>query len=198
MHGLINRSIQSFLRETYGQKLWEDVVQRAEFKFDDFEALLIYPAEQTDAMIEAACAVMRRRRGDLLESLGTYLVTSPNLEALRRLLRFGGLSFVDFLHSLDDLPDRAHLALSELDLPELIVLDQGSGHFRLLCAPLVDGAGHIIVGLLRAMADDYGALVLLDHLGTEGNYEVVAIQVLDQAYTAGKQFDLALPVGPER
>ncbi len=59
---------------------------------------------------------------------------------------------------------------------------------------MVDGAGFIVAGLLRAMADDYGALVLLDHLGREGAYEVISLHLLDQSYTEGKRFDLALPV----
>lgn len=195
MHGLINRSIQSFLRETYGDAVWAAVLRGAEVGFDSFEPMLFYPPELTDAMLLAACDTLDRPKADILESLGTYLVTSPNLKALRRLLRFGGVGFVDFLHTLEDLPDRARLALSDLDLPELILSDQGDGHYRLLCAPMVDGAGFIVVGLLRAMADDYGALVLLDHLGRDGPYEVVSVHLLDQSYTEGKRFDLALPLG---
>lgn len=195
MHGMINRSIQSFLRETYGKSVWAAVVRRSELGIDSFEPMLFYPAEQTDTMLRAACMTLDRPKADLLENLGTFLVTSPKLEAVRRLLRFGGVSFVDFLHTLEDLPDRARLALSDLDLPELILSDQGNGHYRLLCAPMIDGAGHVVVGLLRAMADDYGALVLLDHLGRDGPYEVVSVHLLDQSYAEGKRFDLALPLG---
>ncbi len=194
MHGLINRSIQSFLCDTYGAAAWTTVLRRAEVATDSFEAMLIYPPEQTESILNAAAETLGRPRNDLLEDLGNYLVSHRNLEALRRLLRFGGVSFVDFLHTLEDLPDRARLALQDLDLPELLLFDQGEGQYRLNCSPLIDGAGHIVVGLLRAMADDYGALVLLDHTGREGAYEVVCVQVLDQRYSDGKRFDLALPI----
>ena len=195
MHGLINRSIQSFLRETYGDAVWAAVLRGAEVGFDSFEPMLFYPPELTDAMLLAACDTLDRPKADILESLGTYLVTSPNLKALRRLLRFGGVGFVDFLHTLEDLPDRARLALCDLDLPELILNDQGQGHYRLYCSPMVEGTGHVIMGLLRTMADDYGALVLLEHLGRDGAYEVISVHLLDQSYTEGRKFDLALPVG---
>lgn len=195
MHGLINRSIQSFLRDSYGPAVWSAVLRQAEIGFDSFEPMLDYPGELTDRILQAACTTLARPRDGLLEDLGTYLVSHPHLEAVRRLLRFGGVSFVDFLHTLDDLPDRARLALPDLDLPELILNDQAPGLYRLRCSPLVDGAGHVVVGLLRAMADDYGALVLLEHQGREGAYEVIVINLLDHRFSEGRKFDLALPVG---
>ena len=154
MHGLINRSIQCFLRDSYGPAVWSAVLRQAEIGFDSFEPMMDYPPEQTDLVLHAACAILARPRDGLLEDLGTFLVSNPELEALRRLLRFGGVGFVDFLHTLEDLPDRARLALCDLDLPELILNDQGQGHYRLYCSPMVEGTGHGIMGLLRTMADD--------------------------------------------
>lgn len=192
MHGLINRSIQCFLVDTYGGAVWGEVVQTAGLGFDNFEAMLSYDPDITEAVILAAMGVLGRPREVLLEDLGTYLVSHPNLEALRRLLRFGGVSFSDFLDSLEDLPERGRLALPEIDLPCLSLTDQGNGVLELSTSIMIPGVGHVIVGLLRAMADDYGALVLLDHAGTAGGQEVIAIQLLDQSYTQGKAFDLAM------
>ena len=201
MHGLINRSIQCFLRDTYGPVIWSQAAQMANLGFDSFEPLLIYDAALTDAVIAAAVQVLRRPRETILEDLGTYLVAHPNTEALRRLLRFGGGTFVDFLQSLDDLPDRGHLALPDLDLPKLRLVAKGDGVFFLHVSGVISGVGHVIVGLLRTMADDYGALVLLDHAGaaplgaalTGPTEEVISIQLLDQSHSAGRHFDLALP-----
>lgn len=201
MHGLINRSIQCFLRDTYGSAVWAEVVRKAGLGFDSFEPMLIYDAALTDAVIIAAVQVLCRPRETILEDLGTYLVSHPNTESLRRLLRFGGGNFVDFLHSLDDLPDRGHLALPDLDLPKLRLDTLGDGVFSLHASVMISGIGHVIVGLLRTMADDYGALVLLDHAGSgpaddaaSGHAaEMISIQLLDQSYSAGRHFDLALP-----
>ena len=192
MHGLINRSIQCFLHDTYGPAVWQQVVYTAGLGFDTFEPLLTYDATLTESVIKAATRVLRRPRESVLEDLGTYLVSHPNLERLRRLLRFGGVTFQDFLHSLEDLPERSHLALPDLDLPALRLVDHGDGVYRLHCAELMPGVGHIVVGLLRAMADDYGALVLLDHDGTAAGQEVVAVQLLDHRHSAGRRFDLAV------
>lgn len=193
MLGLINRSIQCFLRDTYGEATWLGIARAAGLGFDSFEPLLIYEDALTDAVIDAAAQALRRPRETVLEDLGTYLVSHPNLEALRRLLRFGGVSFVDFLHSLEDLPEHGRLGLPDLDVPEFELVDQGAGRFVLRVSQLVPGVGYVIVGLLRAMADDYGALVLLDHGGAADGFEVVAVHLLDQAYAQGRRFDLAMP-----
>lgn len=196
MHGLINRSIQCFLRDTYGPVVWSAVAREARLGFDSFEAMLTYEPTVTEAVIVAASKVLQRPRETLLEDLGTYLVSHPNLEALRRLLRFGGVSYLDFLNSLEDLPDRARLAASDLDLPDFVLVDQGDGRFSLRCGAMLPGVGHVVVGLLRAMADDYGALVLLDHQGADDGAgdgaEVVSIHLLDQRHTEGRRFELAM------
>ena len=40
------------------------------------------------------------------------------------------------------------------------------------------------------MADDYGALVMLDHLGARDGREVISIAVVQDAFAAGKTFEL--------
>jgi hypothetical protein len=127
----------------------------------------------------------------VLEDLGTYLVSHPHLEALRRLLRFGGVDFLDFLQSLDDLPGRSHMAVPDLDLPQLELIDEGGDHFTLICSGGPAGFGHVMVGILRAMADDYGALALLDHTGSERGCERIQVHLLDHAFAQGRRFDLA-------
>jgi hypothetical protein len=195
MHGLVNRSIQCFLRDTYGQDLWLQVAQDAGLGFDSFETMLSYDDGLTGAVIDAAARRLDRPRDTVMEDLGTYLVSHPNLERVRRLLRFGGVSFVDFLHSLDDLPGLARLALPDLELPRLLLEDEGEGRFTLRCTSPVSGAGHVVVGLLRAMADDYGALVLLDH-GTDGpDTDLVSIHLLESRFAEGRRFELARRAG---
>ncbi len=191
MHGLINRSLQCFLRDTYGPDLWASVIFDARLGFDSFEAMLTYDPALTDDVINAAARQLDRSRETVLEDLGTYLVSHPNVEGLRRLLRFGGMTYVDFVHSLEDLPGRGRMAVPDLDLPSLALSELGSDRFLLFCSAPVQGVGHVMMGLLRTMADDYGALVLLDHQGIKDGAEVVEIHILEQSFAAGRRFDLA-------
>jgi hypothetical protein len=191
MHGLINRSIQCFLRDTYGPAQWDTVAQQARLGFSGFEAMLSYEADLTERVIDGAGQVLNRPRDSILEDLGTYLVSHRNVEAVRRLLRFGGVTFGDFLNSLEDLPDRGRLAVPDLDLPDLRLEEGPDGTAILRVNSPMPGMGHVALGLLRAMADDYGTLVYLDHLGSEDGWEIISIRILDRAWTAGRRFELA-------
>lgn len=195
MHGLVNRAIECYLRDTYGIPLWAEVAREAQLGFDSFETLLTYDLSQTEAVLAAAARLLDRPRDTLLEDLGTYLISHKTADPLRRLLRFGGVGFADFLHSLDDLPGRAQLALPDLDLPELELCSSAPGRFALTCRSPIVGMGHVLVGLLRAMADDYGALVLLDHQGGDVRGEVIAIRLLDASHGERRGFPLAARAG---
>ena len=192
MNGLINRSIQCFLTDTHGAGLWSRVAVAAGLDFENFEPMLDYDPVLTDRVITAAARLLDRPRETVLEDLGIYLVSHPNVQSLRRLLRFGGVTFADFLHSLEDLPGRARLALPDIDLPQLELIDHSAADFTLICRSELAGAGHVVVGILRAMADDYGALSVVEHLGTRNGGEAIMITLAETAFTSGRRFDLAV------
>lgn len=191
MHGLINRALQGYVTDTFGTEIWDRIRQEADLPFGGFEPLLTYDASWTPRVIAASARVLDRPRAAVLEDLGTHIVSHPNLEPLRRLLRFGGVTYLDFLDSLEDLPGRAQMALPDLNMPEITLEQCAPGEFRLTCQFTVAGVGHVMLGLLRAMADDYGALVLLEHHGTTECGELLSIRLLDDAHGVARQFELA-------
>ena len=190
MHGLINRAIQCFVTDSYGSDKWVETTRVADLDFVEFEAMLIYDDEITPALLDALGHVLNRPRDDVMEDIGTYLVSNPNVEALRRLLRFGGVTFVEFLHSLDDLPDRARLAVSDLNLPPMELRDHSPTQFSLICKSPVVGYGHVMMGVLRTMADDYGVLAVLEHTGSGDGVETISISLIETEFAEGRVFDL--------
>lgn len=190
MHGLINRSLQRFLRDTYGADHWAQVAEMAGVGPEGFEAMLPYDDALTDQVLAAATETLARPRDGLLEDLGMFLVS---LEPLRRLLRFGGVNYVDFLQSLDELPDRARLAVTDIGLPDLELEVFGLTSFALRV-----GAGHpgfvpVFAGVLRAMADDYGAFALVDVADPAAEPDTIRIELLEPQFASGRAFDLARP-----
>lgn len=190
MHGLINRSIQNYICDSFGAHRWDDVVRHAGMAFNNFEAMLTYEDSLTHAVLDALVDVTRRSRSDLLEDFGTFLVANPKFEGVRRLLRFGGVSFEDFLHSLDDLPDRARLAVPDLDLPQIELRAVGEGRYSLICRSPVAGFAHLMMGVLRAMADEYGALALLEPTGSGKGIETLSISLIEPDFAEGRAFEL--------
>ncbi|WP_298932923.1 heme NO-binding domain-containing protein [uncultured Ruegeria sp.] len=190
MHGLINRAIQSFVCATYGRSCWLRVTEAAELGFVEFEAMLVYDDDVSIRVMDVLSAEIGRPKAEILEDVGTYLVSHPNMEGLRRLLRFGGGTYVEFLHSLDDLSDRVRLAVSDLALPALELRELSTTGCQLLCDPGLPGYSSVMVGVLRAMADDYGALVILSHDGQHETAEVITVTLVESAFSEGRHFDL--------
>lgn len=195
MHGLINKSLQNFLSDTFGAAAWRQIWASSGIASqvgpDGFETMQVYEDSLTEAVLSAAAEVLRRPRESLLEDLGTFLVSNERNEALRRLLRFGGVSFTDFLYSLDDLQGRSRLAVPDLAMPELWLEDGAPGRFTLVCRDASGGFGAVLTGILRALADDYGALAVIEHLPSTAGEERIDIIVHDPAFHAGRAFDLA-------
>ena len=191
MHGMINRALQGFIVATYGLESWAEVRSQADLQFQDFESMLLYDDKLTLDCFEAAVSILHQNPNALLEDLGTFLVTEPRLDPLRRLLRFGGATFTEFVLSLDELADRGRLVMPDVEMPEIEVTQTDPQSFHLRATWKLPGVGPLLLGSLRAMADDYGALALVDLDGIEMGAECLRIVVHDANHAAGRHFVLA-------
>lgn len=188
MNGLISRGLYSYVRGHHGSALWSDAVAEAGLAPGEFEAMLTYEDALTSRMFDAVAGLLKRPRPNVMEEVGTHMLTNPGGESIRRLLRFVGATFEDFLNSLDDLPERTRLAVPHFNLPEMRLRKHSGGQYSLLCAAPVAGYGHVMVGLLRVMADDYRALALFEHRGTGPEGDCVAITLIETSHSVGQTF----------
>ena len=191
MDALLLRSLQSYVIDTFGAPSWQKACSTAGLPVATFEPMLRYDPGTADRIAQVVAGVLGRAVDTVWEDVGTYLVTNPDREGVRRLLRFGGTCYADFLHSLEDLPGRARLAMPHLQAPELTLDEVGPDRFELRCQSPVRGLQRVLVGLLTAMADDYGALCLIEP-GEDG---CTMITVLDRQHAEARHFHLALPEG---
>ena len=100
MDALLLRSLQGYVRDTFGPPVWQAICRRSALTVETFEPMLRYDPGLADSVAQHAADVLGRPVETVWEDMGTYLVTNPGHEGVRRLLRFGGVSFADFLHSL--------------------------------------------------------------------------------------------------
>lgn len=189
MDALLLRSVQNYVLDTFGQARWHEICAAADHPGQTFEPMLRYPSGLADRIADIAARVLGRPVEAIWEDIGTYLVTDPDHEGVRRLLRFGGVSFSDFLHSLEELPGRARLALPDVDPPEILLSEVGPDRYELRCRSPLKGMQRVLTGMLTAMADDYGALCLIE----PGAEDCILITVLDSRYTEARAFELARP-----
>jgi hypothetical protein len=163
MHGLINRGLQSFVLRIYGSDVWEDVCADAGLGFNNFETMLTYDDILTEQVLDVICTTTKRLRADILEDFGTFIVSEHCSPAVKKLLRLGGQTFVEFLHSLEDVYDRVQIAIPDLETPSMRLEVRSRVEYVLRYEFYKCGFGAVFLGLLRAMADDYGSLVTITH-----------------------------------
>lgn len=187
MHRLVVRAVEEFLRDTYGDSLWRDVLARVG------TTAAISPSGSRPetaprgipaggALVAMAAEILGKTSEEMFEDLGAWLARR---EAIRRLLRFSGRDFRDFVLSIEELPGRAHFVIPELDMPRITVTHQDGGTIRLSLPPDALAWTAILGGLLRAMADDYGALglIVIDGSGVE-------VHISDESFSEGRDFNL--------
>jgi hypothetical protein len=191
MHGLIFLTLEAFISDAFGPERWAQAVALSDLPVTSFEAMLQYDAAYFPILLTACAQNLDRAPSVILEDLGAYLITHQNHASVRRLMRFGGDTFSELLHSLDDLPGRTRLAVSGLELPHVHVREPITRNFTIHCTGTPTGFGHVLVGLLRAMADDYGTLAVLEHRGVRDGAEVIEVQVIETAFADDRGFSLA-------
>ncbi len=191
MYGLFLRALQGYCTATFGPDRWARIMARADMPPDGFEPLLPYAASDFARVMQAARAVLDRPAEGILEDLGTYIVTDPQLTAPRRLLRFCGGTFGEFLGSLEELPDRARLALPDVEVPPLEIEEPGPGAFRIRWKTELPEMVHLLLGVLRALADDYGALVFIEAVVERDGSHVLWVRLAAARFARGRSFALA-------
>ncbi|WP_394196961.1 heme NO-binding domain-containing protein [Litoreibacter albidus] len=198
MYGLVHRALQCFAQDIYGEELWLKVVDDAGLQLREYEAMLMYPDDQLESVLAALSTHLGRTVAQVSEDVGAYLVTHDRMEPVRRLLRFGGTTFEEFVLSLDDLHDRVKLALPDLDLPQLEVNVHSHTSFSVVLYTRQPGFGAVLLGILRAMGDDYGALVVLNlaRATRDGKAaEWVTVELFEADFSSGRDFGLIAETG---
>ena len=180
VHGLKIRALQNFICATYGQECWQRIVRAAGADCADFNPFEVYSTAVANKLVKAATEVLSKSECDLAEDVGIYLASRDDRHAIYRLLRFGGSNFLEFLRSLDDLPARAQLAVNDFELPRLDLAEHDTEAMTLIVRGGERWMGGFFCGLVRAMADHFGALATLENLGRDGNAHVIKIHHLTE------------------
>jgi hypothetical protein len=195
MHGLVFLSVTSFCRDTYGPEVLGRVLQSSGVDQAQFEPMLSYERAVLLRLKDGLSAELGKSHEDIAEDLGTYLVAHENCRSIRRLLRFSGHDFRDFIETLDELPDRARLALPDLKLPEIAIEHTAGQNIGIVFGQSLPWFCYVMIGVIRAMADDYGTLVFIGEVDTRDEGQSIELVVIEQEFTQGNEFALGLQNG---
>ena len=189
MHGVVNKALERFTIDTYGFELWKKVVSACPHAVVFYEAMLCYPDQDSYDLLNQLSGFLNKPNADLLEDMGTYLVVHRNQDGFRRLLRFGGADFRDFLFSLNEFNARIDLIMPDLNLPQINVVCGAENQISIRLAPSWFEFTYLCIGILHAMADDYGSLISLAHITDTGS-AVIQITLIDDRFAVAHGFKL--------
>ena len=183
MHGLMNRAIEGFVRHAYGTACWHAIAAEIGLAEGGFQPFRPYPGALTRQLTGAVARILDKPEAEVVEDVGAWLA---RVEWVRRLLRFSGSDFSDFVMSLEELPGRLRMILPDLELPEIAVTVHGPQAFPVTLAGDDWLWRALVAGIQRVMSDDYGALALI--VDEDG---AILVDVSDAAFGDGRGFDLA-------
>ncbi|UWQ21040.1 heme NO-binding domain-containing protein [Jannaschia sp. W003] len=194
MHGIICKTVETFLVSRHGERRWDEILRAAGTDVRSFETVRVYDAALLPRILAAASGTLGVPVRLLLEDMGHWLCVHPPLEPVRRLFRFSGTTFEEMLFGLHEVRARARMALPDLDMPALSLADRGGGTYRVISRWHQPGAAAVVMGILRAMADDYGALALVtfERGAQEGALwrECISVQLLAAEHQPPRSFSL--------
>lgn len=158
MDGMINYVIESFLKFSYGNVFWNDMLCCVWVELQGFFSMFGLKLGVMLCVLNVVVILLGKFVYELFEDLGVWLVW---VELICCLLCFGGCDFGDFVLFLEEFLGWVCMILLDLVLEELQVLQDEMGDYVIGVKGMLCGWIWVIVGVLCGMVDDYGMLVLI-------------------------------------
>ncbi len=189
MHGMVHKGISVFVTESFGAAEWDGLCQVLGIDVDPASATQLNDFVATQILFNLAERTNRPKR-EVMEDYGMFLMTADVTSGIRRLMRFGGADFVEYIDSLEELPGRIRLAIDDFVLPPLTVTQESDTKYKVWVETKMGAFTFVLIGMFRAMADDYGTLCEIKHDKRTEKGDMISIEIFDLGFDKGRDFSL--------
>ena len=155
MYGLINSSLQSMIREKFGEETWNKVLSTSGVPEDSFLSMRSYEDAVTYDLVGASSAVLGAPAEDCLEMFGEWWVLETAAKSYGTLMDAAGQDLVQFLTNMNALHDRITGTFINYVPPEFRVESLEKGRHRIHYISTRQGLTPFVVGLLKGLAVRY-------------------------------------------
>jgi len=152
MYGLINSSLQSMIREKFGEEQWNKVLSASGVPEDSFLSMRSYDDAITYDLVGAASAVLGAPPEACLEMFGEWWVLDTAAKSYGPLLDASGRNLVQFLGNMNALHDRITGTFTNYIPPEFRVESLEGDRHRIHYISKRQGLTPFVVGLLKGLA----------------------------------------------
>ena len=152
MYGLINSSLQSMIREKFGEEQWISVLSASGVPEDSFLSMRSYDDAVTYDLVGAASAVLGAPAESCLEMFGEWWVLETAARSYGPLMDAAGKDLVEFLGNMNSLHDRITGTFINYVPPEFRVESLDGDRHRVHYISKRQGLTPFVVGLLKGLA----------------------------------------------
>jgi guanylate cyclase soluble subunit beta len=152
MYGLINSSLQSMIREKFGEEQWNRVLVASGVPEDSFLSMRSYDDAVTYDLVAAASAVLGESAEACMEMFGEWWVLETAAKSYGPLMEASGRDLVQFLRNMNALHDRITGTFINYVPPEFRVESMNDGRHRIHYISKREGLTPFVVGLLHGLA----------------------------------------------
>jgi len=152
VYGLINSSLQSMIREKFGEEQWNSILSASGVPEDSFLSMRSYDDAITYDLVGAASAVLGAPAEACLEMFGEWWVLETAAKSYGPLMDAAGHDLVEFLSNMNALHDRITGTFTNYVPPEFRVESLEGGRHRIHYISKRQGLTPFVVGLLKGLA----------------------------------------------
>ncbi|KAG2450442.1 hypothetical protein HYH02_004944 [Chlamydomonas schloesseri] len=157
MIGWINISVESFVREKFGDGVWEQTLATSGVQAG-WVSSCPYPDATTYNLVITASKILGVTPAQALEAYGVYFVEYTRRLGYEKLLKSLGSNVAEFLKNLNDLHLHLGLMFPAMAAPAFKCTDVGPTCLKLHYHSHRPALGPIVVGLLKGLAEHYWGL----------------------------------------
>lgn len=169
MYGLVNRAIESLIRDRFGRTRWDAIKARAHIDLPSFVGMEAYPDSVTYGLVAAASQELQIPAGALLEAFGEYWTLYTAQEGYGDLLAIGGRTFIEFIQNLDRLHAHVGLSFPDLHPPSFWCTDLTPHSLTFHYRSEREGLAPMVIGLVRGLGRRFGTEVTIVHTARRGD-----------------------------
>lgn len=171
MYGMINQAVKHLVVEKFGEAMWGKIRTEAGVEDDSFLSMEQYPDEMTYRLVQVSSEVLQIPPEAVLEAFGEHWIVYTAEAGYGELLNAAGSTLEECLRNLDQLHTRVSVGMPHLAPPSFRVEKAGDGVFLLHYFSDREGLAHLVIGLVRGLAERFEETVEIEQIGSKENGE---------------------------
>lgn len=169
MYGIVNKSIESLVTESFGVDKWEAIKESSGVDIDFFISNEPYDDDITYALAAATANEVKITVAEVLITFGEYWILKTGKEKYGNLLEAGGHNLKEFLLNLPSFHNRIMLMYPKLTPPEFKVSNVESNSLHLHYFSKRVGLKDFVIGLMQGLGKLYNTPVNLELINDRDN-----------------------------